>query len=219
MNTMVCQKCGVKLHGRSKNQMCMRCLSVCECGNPKDFRAVECRACASSRYARIQWATKRGTILQGIREAGVLRRTRFQDLSMDTVWQRRQDGRYWTWHWDGDVKRTVYRYQWVWITANGPIPPGHVIHHLNKDRSDDRIENLALVAKGKHALIHSPERNLARWGGHTKPTWTCETCGKTFKHSSRKRADGYHPVRFCSLACCRVAQRSTTYKSHKITLL
>jgi hypothetical protein len=33
----------------------------------------------------------------------------------------------------------------VWIEANGPIPKGMQIHHINNNKTDNRIENLALV--------------------------------------------------------------------------
>ena len=33
----------------------------------------------------------------------------------------------------------------VWIEANGSIPKGMQIHHINNNKTDNRIENLALV--------------------------------------------------------------------------
>ena len=34
-----------------------------------------------------------------------------------------------------------------WQEAHGPIPKGHLIHHLNGDTRDNRLENLAAVAR------------------------------------------------------------------------
>ena len=48
----------------------------------------------------------------------------------------------------------VNRSKAVWEHFNGPLPKGHVVHHLNHDRHDDRIENLQLMTRGEHASHH-----------------------------------------------------------------
>lgn len=48
-----------------------------------------------------------------------------------------------------------YRSRLVWTAANGPIPPGGIIHHVNEKPLDDRLENLQLVSRAEHARIHS----------------------------------------------------------------
>lgn len=208
-----CEQCGKRMRSDKVSNLCNACLSVCACGKAKDWRAKECMACGRSRAATAQWATQPDSILAGIRRAGKIRRIRFEDLSLDTIWQRREDGRHWTWYWVGDKKHTIYRYQWQWIVQHGPIPPGFAIHHLNGDKTDDRDENLACMPRGAHSLVHAPERNWNRWHGHQCPLWTCQTCGKEFRHSDRKRKDGRHPVKYCSVACLQKARRSTTCKS------
>lgn len=35
----------------------------------------------------------------------------------------------------------------VWRAAHGPIPKGWVVHHMNGDRRDSRLENLAAVPR------------------------------------------------------------------------
>jgi hypothetical protein len=42
----------------------------------------------------------------------------------------------------------------VWKKANGPIPIGYEIHHINGNRLDNRLENLACLSKEEHDLIH-----------------------------------------------------------------
>ena len=45
----------------------------------------------------------------------------------------------------------------VWHDANGPIPPGHHVHHRNRDRGDNRLANLELVEASDHLRKHVAE--------------------------------------------------------------
>lgn len=49
----------------------------------------------------------------------------------------------------------LYEHRRVWAEANGPIPDGFHVHHIDEDRSNNAIENLALVSKAEHRRIHS----------------------------------------------------------------
>lgn len=43
----------------------------------------------------------------------------------------------------------------MWEQANGPIPPGGIIHHINENKVDNQIENLKLVESvAAHATEH-----------------------------------------------------------------
>ena len=46
----------------------------------------------------------------------------------------------------------------IWERERGPIPPGYVIHHINGDGFDNRIENLMLLSKGDHLRLHKKLR-------------------------------------------------------------
>jgi len=54
----------------------------------------------------------------------------------------------------------IQRYQYVWNTAHpeDPVLPGDVIHHINEDRTDDRLENLEKTTQSKHAREHGLKR-------------------------------------------------------------
>lgn len=47
-----------------------------------------------------------------------------------------------------------------WEAHHGQIPEGHVIHHINGDRTDNRIGNLACLPHGEHTRLHAAERRL-----------------------------------------------------------
>lgn len=50
----------------------------------------------------------------------------------------------------------------VWTQVHGPIPRGWVVHHLNGDKADNRIENLvALNRSDHHSVAHAAGDVLA----------------------------------------------------------
>jgi hypothetical protein len=87
----------------------------------------------------------------------------------------------------------------VWWIYTGEAMGGieYNIHHINGDRSDDRIENLEKLNHVEHAHEHNGYkgqrvRMLCR---------VCERCGAEFKIEEAKLKDKTHKGRFCSPAC------------------
>lgn len=92
-----------------------------------------------------------------------------------------------------------YEHRDVWSSANGPIPTDCHIHHKNKIRSDNRIDNLECIKAADHLRMHglTPEmlkhirrvRRLKR-----RRLFKCVECSvekETFHRSQR----------FCSPRC------------------
>ena len=193
---LACSKCGNPC--RSKSLMCIACKTACTCGQPKDFRADLCRSCASTRQTSEQWSNQqsRSKLVKGVRRAGLLRRTTFDKLELSSFKSTKTtDHRAYTYFFDGEQKRTIYRYQWVWIKAHGPIPKDSHIHHINHDCTDDRLQNLQLMASKDHKAYHGAVRSS---NTPQPPEWKCQRCGIRFRMLPR----GKNGIRqFCSLRC------------------
>lgn len=59
-----------------------------------------------------------------------------------------------------DPNGYVYEHMLVWVAAGNSRPSaGHVLHHRNGDKSDNRISNLVLISKSEHGAHHIAERN------------------------------------------------------------
>ncbi len=52
----------------------------------------------------------------------------------------------------------------VWEFHNGKIPKGMLIHHINWNKEDSRIENLMCVTRKEHDQLHLlPNRKRVRY--------------------------------------------------------
>ena len=56
-------------------------------------------------------------------------------------------------------KNRVQEHIVVWEAANKrPVPNGYVIHHINGIKTDNRIDNLCLMSRKEHIILHNKLR-------------------------------------------------------------
>ena len=51
----------------------------------------------------------------------------------------------------------------VWETSHGPVPEGYELHHIDHDKRNNDLENLACITISEHQKMHSP--NYAKLDG------------------------------------------------------
>jgi HNH endonuclease len=91
----------------------------------------------------------------------------------------------------------------------GPIPSGHVIHHIDHDRGNNSLDNLALMSLAEHVSYHQkghaahPAQLAAaskemrrRWQEAPVESVICKVCGQLFATRSLQA-----PRLFCSDPC------------------
>jgi len=64
------------------------------------------------------------------------------------------------------------------------------VHHINGNKTDDRLENLRVMSAGEHAALHSRKHPTEK---------TCVMCGATFTPAPSKRLR----AKTCGPACAR----------------
>ena len=62
----------------------------------------------------------------------------------------------------GYYVKNVYLHNLVWVNFYGkPVPKGYVIHHINEDKTDNRIQNLQCVKSSTHTRFHMKGKKLS----------------------------------------------------------
>ena len=58
---------------------------------------------------------------------------------------------------NGNIKDWKLRAVAVWENTNGPVLPGYVIHHKDRNKCDDRLSNLEMLTRAEHMKEHKHE--------------------------------------------------------------
>lgn len=83
----------------------------------------------------------------------------------------------------------VLQHRRVWFDANGAIPEGWVIHHVNGIKTDNRVENLELCDRSSHMKEHYPNGFCSdAWNKGTTEYVSvgCEQCGAIFTRLAKE---------------------------------
>ena len=92
-------------------------------------------------------------------------------------------------------KRTVRLHRAVWEHHNGPIPDGWHVHHLNEDKRDNSIANLACMPHGAHSQEHRVlQRDRSGW---RKPEPFCVSCADCGSDLLRRIRQSEYVCRRC----------------------
>jgi len=57
----------------------------------------------------------------------------------------------------------IFYHRYVWEKKNGPIPTGYIIHHIDKDVSNNKIENLKCMDSLSHQRLHKEKLDYNKY--------------------------------------------------------
>lgn len=65
----------------------------------------------------------------------------------------------------------LFLHRHIWEKHNGPVPNGYDIHHIDKNKTNNSINNLQILSHGDHKRLHNTK---------VYPPRICKVCGKEF---------------------------------------
>lgn len=100
---------------------------------------------------------------------------------------------------NGAASRVLYHRHLASLKLNRWILPNEVVHHINHNKLDNRLENLEVLTASEHATKHAEELGLC-----TKQLKKCIKCNKEF-------------LAIEALYCSRVCKDLDSIKNKEIT--
>lgn len=93
--------------------------------------------------------------------------------------------------WSHKLHRFIHRA--VWESVNGPIPDGHIVHHIDHDKTNNNVDNLTLMRPGDHTSYHNSANGIPMG------IVICIACGinVTRRASAIRRGQN----KFCTRSC------------------
>lgn len=52
-------------------------------------------------------------------------------------------------------RKTIFKHRLIWMLNKGEIPKNYIIHHINGDKKDNRIDNLECISRSEHKIKHN----------------------------------------------------------------
>ena len=106
-------------------------------------------------------------------------------------------------------KRALEHHVVWWQNTGSLIPAGHVAHHINELKYDNRFENLELLSEPEHTKRHHVKTVLSQ-------VVVCAGCGKEFTRPARNvrfKTSLGHKL-FCSRDCSKTHPRPKPLPAH-----
>ena len=86
--------------------------------------------------------------------------------------------------------------------------PDECVHHIDRDRTNNSLENLMLLTIEAHARLHAIEDRCTKFVSNI-----CKTCQKSFETTEGKTRD------FCSVSCVGVYYQKFTVSPEELEIL
>lgn len=187
MIELTCDQCGITFFRRKSQKIKQHtfCCSTCsdayfsEHGNPGHFKKGQMPHNKGSKGVHYHPDTefKKGSKPVTYLPVGSIT-VRKERRGVERRWIKVAEPKEW-------ILYAVY----LWELANGPVPKGYVVHHIDFNHMNDTIENLCIVTRAEHLAIHREQFKAIRAANLARvKEKKCPKCGAVFYGSGKPTA-------------------------------